>query len=219
MQRRRFGHGLAVAPTRPEHAEALAELQTIIFPTLSPAERFTAANYRKHVELFAAGQWCVIEEATDRVVGATTTIRLDFDLAHVDHTFAEIIAGGWLTTHQPAGRWLYGADIGTHPEFRGRGIARALYAIRHEVVRELGLAGQVTVGMPSGYGACKGDLTAEAYYAELLAGTRSDPTISAQMKIGFEPRGLLANYLDDPVCDGYGVVLVLPAARDVPFPA
>ncbi len=213
-----FGNGLVVVPTTAAHADALAELQITIFPTLSPAERFTAVNYRKHVELFPAGQWCVIEEATGRVIGATTTIRLDFDFAQVTHTFAEIIAGGWLTTHEPSGHWLYGADIGTHPEFRGRGIARALYAVRQQVVKKLGLAGQVTVGMPSGYGACKHDLTAEAYYAELLAGTRADPTISAQIKIGFEPRGLLANYLDDPVCDGYGVVLVLPASRDVAFP-
>ena len=215
---RRFGAGLVVVPTAPAHAETLAELQTIIFPTLSPAERFTAANYRKHVELFPDGQWCVIDEASGRIAGSTTTIRLDFDFAHVTHTFAEIIAGGWLTTHQPAGHWLYGADIGTHPEFRGRGVARALYAVRHEVVQRLGLDGQVTVGMPSGYGACKQDMTAEAYYAELLAGTRVDPTISAQIKIGFEPRGLLPDYLDDPVCDGHGVVLVLPASRVVAFP-
>jgi len=218
MMPTRFGDGLLVVPTAPPHAEALAALQVTIFPTLAPAERFTAANYRKHVELFADGQWCVIEEVTGRVVGATTTIRLDFDFAHVDHTFAEIIAGGWLTTHEPAGRWLYGADIGTHPEFRGRGIARALYATRHNVVRKLGLEGQVTVGMPSGYGAAKHESTAEAYYNEILAGTRRDPTISAQIKIGFEPRGLLANYLDDPVCDGYGVVLVLPASTGVAFP-
>src|SRR5690606_22754523 len=132
----------------------------------------------------------------------------DFDFAHVDHTFADVIQGGWLTSHQPAGRWLYGADVGTHPDFRKRGIARALYAARHEVVHRLGLAGQVTVGMPSGYGAVKHEVTAERYYAELVAGGRDDPTVSAQRKVGFELRGLIADYLDDPVCDGYGVVLV-----------
>lgn len=215
---RRFGNGLAVTQTRPEHADALAELQTIIFPTLAPAERFTAANYHKHVELFPEGQWVVLELATNRVVGATSTIRANLDIVSPGHTFAAVIQGGWLTSHDPRGRWLYGADIGTHPEFRGRGIARALYATRQWLVQQIELDGQLTVGMPSGYGACKRELTAEAYYAELLAGTRSDPTISAQLKIGFEPRGLIENYLDDPVCDNYGVVLVLPASRDIAFP-
>jgi GNAT superfamily N-acetyltransferase len=155
----------------------------------------------------------------DTVVGMTSTIRLDFDFEHTDHTFADVIQGGWLTSHQPRGRWLYGADIGTHPEFRRRGIARGLYAARHDTVRRLGLAGQVTVGMLRGYGEAKHEMTAERYYDLLLRGERIDPTISAQMKIGFEPRGLLPGYLNDPVCDNYGVLLVLDAGNEVPFEA
>lgn len=215
---RRFGDGLAVHRTRPEHAAGLEELQRIVFPTLAPEERFLAKHYEKHIELFPDGQFCVIEEATGRVVGMTSTIRMDFDFDHPDHTFADVIQGGWLTSHEPAGRWLYGADIGAHPEFRRRGIARALYAARHDVVQDLGLDGQLTVGMPSGYGAVKHEMTAESYYAELLSGERDDPTISAQRKIGFELRGLVAGYINDPVCDRYGIVLVLPATREVRFP-
>jgi GNAT superfamily N-acetyltransferase len=207
--------GLAVWRTGPEHAERLAELQQIVFPTLAPEQRFTAAHYRFHVQQFPEGQFCVIDG--ERVVGMTSTIRRDLDLAHAEHTFAEIIQGGWLTSHQPAGAWLYGADMGTHPAYRRRGIARALYAARHATVRALGLAGQLTVGMPSGYGAVKAQVSAARYYAEVVSGARVDPTVSAQMQIGFEPRGLIAGYIDDPVCDGYGVVLVLPAAREVPI--
>ncbi len=216
---RRFGIGLAVHHTAPEHADALAELQTIVFPTLAPEERFLAAHYRKHIELFPDGQFCVLDETSGRVVGMTSTIRMRFDFAHPDHTFADVIEGGWLTSHEPDGPWLYGADIGTHPEFRRRGIARALYAARQGTVRQLGLLGQLTVGMPSGYGAVKQHLSAETYYAELVAGTREDPTISAQRRIGFELRGLVPGYINDPVCDRYGVVLVLPADREVRFPS
>lgn len=215
---RRFGGGLAVVHTAPEHADALEELQNLVFPTLVPEERFRAPHYRKHIELFPEGQLCVVEEATGRVVGMTSTIRMDFDFAHPNHTFAEVIQGGWLTSHDPQGSWLYGADLGTHPDFRRRGIARALYAARHEVVRRLGLRGQLTVGMPSGYGALKHTMTADAYYAELVAGTRTDPTVSAQQAIGFQLRGLVPGYLNDPICDNYGVVLVLPADHEVSFP-
>lgn len=205
--------GLEVWRTDAAHAERLEELQRIVFPTLAPSQRFLAAHYRHHVAMFPDGQYVVLDG--ERVVGMTSTIRYDLDLA--DHTFDEIIQGGWLTAHRPEGRWLYGADVGTHPDYRRRGIARALYAARQDTVRRLGLDGQVTVGMLSGYGAVKGAMSAAAYYDELVAGQRRDPTISAQMQIGFEPRGLLAGYLDDPVCDGYGVVLVLPADRDVPI--
>ncbi|HEX5063533.1 MAG TPA: GNAT family N-acetyltransferase [Kofleriaceae bacterium] len=203
--------------TGPEHALQLEELQRIVFPTLADEQRFKAPHYRKHVELFPQGQLVVVDGA--RVVGMTSTIRYDFDFAHPDHTFADIIQGGWLTSHQPDGKWLYGADIGTHPEYRRRGVARALYATRQVLVRELGLSGQMTVGMPIGYGPLKQTMTAQAYYDELVAGRRDDPTISAQRKIGFELRGLIPGYIDDPACDHYGVVLVLPAAKEVSFPS
>lgn len=216
---RRFGRGLAVHRTAPEHADGLEELQRIVFPTLAPEERFVAAHYRKHVELFPEGQFCVVDEDSGRIVGMTSTIRMRFDFAHPDHTFADVIQGGWLTSHEPDGPWLYGADLGAHPDYRRRGIARALYAARHETVRALGLSGQLTVGMPSGYGALQQTMTAEQYYAELVAGTRVDPTISAQRAIGFQLRGLVPGYINDPVCARYGVVLVLPADREVRFPS
>ena len=214
---RRFGRGLAVCRTGPEHAAQLEELQRVVFPTLAPEERFRAPHYLRHIELFPEGQMCVVAD-DHRVVGMTSTIRMDLDLDHPAHTFADVIQGGWLTSHQPAGRWLYGADLGVHPDYRGRGIARALYAARHELVHRLELLGQLTVGMPSGYGAVKDTLTAEQYYAELAAGARRDPTISAQLRIGFSPRGLIPQYIQDPVCDGYGIVLVLPADREVRYP-
>jgi GNAT superfamily N-acetyltransferase len=214
---RRFG-ALVVCRTGPEHAAQLEELQRIVFPTLAPEQRFEIRHYLRHIELFPEGQFCVVDPEAARVVGMTSTIRLDFDFAHVDHTFAEVIQGGFLTSHQPDGRWLYGADMGAHPQYRQRGVARALYAARHETVRALGLAGQLTVGMPSGYGALKHTMTAEAYVAELTAGTRTDPTISAQLRIGFSIGPLIEGYIDDPVCDRYGVVLTLPAERDVKWP-
>jgi GNAT superfamily N-acetyltransferase len=217
---RRFGDGLVVCRTGREHVDQLAELQRIVFPTLAADERFEARHYLRHLELFADGQFCVVDSHRgDRVIGMTSTIRMDFDFDHPDHTFAEVIQGGWLTSHQPAGRWLYGADIGTHPDYRKRGVARALYAARQDTVHALGLNGQVTVGMPSGYGRVAGAMTGEAYYAELVAGTRTDPTISAQLRIGFTIRALVPGYINDPVCGGYGVVLALPADHEVRFPS
>jgi GNAT superfamily N-acetyltransferase len=211
--RKTLSNGLVVVNTQPEHAEQLEALQETVFPTLSPEERFRAPHYLKHIELFPEGQLVVL--SGDRVVGMTTTIRLNFDFEHTDHTFADVIQGGFLTSHEPYGTWLYGADIGTHPDFRRMGIARALYEARQEVVHRLGLAGQVTVGMMSGYGAVREEMTPEQYYEGLLAGKIQDPTVSAQVKMGFEIRGLLRGYLNDPVCDNCGILIVLDAAKRI----
>jgi 4-aminobutyrate aminotransferase / (S)-3-amino-2-methylpropionate transaminase / 5-aminovalerate transaminase len=210
---RKLADGLVIVHARPEFAGQLEQLQRTCFPTLAEDERFKSYHYLKHMELFDAGQFVALDG--DRVVGATTTLRLDFDFDHVDHTFGEIIQGGWLTSHQPSGAWLYGADISVLPEYRGRGIATALYAARQEVVWRLGLQGQVTAGMIPGYGAVKGHMTADDYYRGVRTGEIRDSTLTMQMNAGFEPRGLLANYLNDPVCDNYSVLLVLGTEKNV----
>ena len=206
--------GVVIASTGPEHAGPLAALQELCFPTLAPEQRFVAAHYRKHLELFPEGQFVALDG--DRVVGGTSTCRLHFDFNHVGHSFDDVIQGGWLTSHEPDGDWLYGADISVHPDHRGRGLARGLYAARQHTVRRLGLEGQVTAGMMRGYGAVKDRMSAEAYYRGLANGSINDATLSAQMKIGFELRGLLPHYVHDPVCDDYAVLIVLDASRDVP---
>ena len=205
--------GIVVVSTRAEHAAQLETLQEMCFQTLAPAERFKKEQYLKHIEIFPDGQFVALDG--DRVVGMTSSLRMEFDFEHTDHTFAEVVGGGWLTSHDPKGNWLYGADIGTHPDYRRRGIARGLYAARHDTVRRLRLQGQVTVGMLRGYGALKEQISADEYYESMIKGERTDPTVSAQMKVGFRPRGLIRGYLNDPACDGNGVLLVFEAARDV----
>jgi len=197
---------LSITNTLPRHAEPLEELQRIVFPTLTDEERLKAPHYLKHIELFPEGQFVALDG--QRVIGMTTTIRLDFDFEHIDQTFADIIAGGWCTTHEPDGPWLYGVDVGVQPDYRGRGIGKALYKARHDLAMRLALKGQVTVGMLSGFGQVKHLMTAQQYYEKLLAGEISDPTVSMQMKAGFQPRGLLPGYVNDPVCDNWGVLLV-----------
>jgi hypothetical protein len=59
-------------------------------------------------------------------------------------------------------------------------------------------------------------MSAEEYYAGLRSGTLNDPTLSAQFKIGFEPRRLMPDYVQDPVCGNYAVLIVLDASREVP---
>lgn len=210
---RKLADGLAITHSRPEFAVQLEDLQRICFPTLADDERFKSRHYVRHMELFGSGQFVALDG--DRVIGATTTLRLNFDFDHVCHTFADIIQGGWLTSHQPHGEWLYGADVSVHPSYRGRGLANALYAARQEVVWKLGLKGQVTAGMMPGYSGFKQQISVDEYYRRVIDGQLRDPTLSMQIHAGFEPRGLLANYLHDPVCDNYSVLLVLDSGKNV----
>lgn len=198
---------VTIRSMRIDDAPALEALQRVVFPRLAPAELITAPKYRRHVEVFPHGQF--VAEAAGRIVGATSSMRCALTVA--EHTYLEISDNLWIGTHDPAGPWLYGLDIGIDPAWRGAGIARLLYRARQDLVRRLGLLGQFTVGMLNGYEAVSDRMSLEVYYDAVVSGQMSDPTISVQMAIGFEPRGLVPDYLDDPTCGNAGVLLVLPA--------
>ena len=168
--------GLVIRHMQPGDAQQLEALQKTVFPTLADDELIRAVHYLRHMELFPEGQFVITDG--NRVIGMTTTMRTDFDFLHYHHTFKETIAGGWLSNHNPGGEWLYGLDMGLLPAYRGRGLARILYRARHEVARSLGLKGQLTVGMMSGYGAVANELSGEQYYQELINHQRKDPTLT-----------------------------------------
>jgi hypothetical protein len=206
--------GVTITSLRPEHAEPLGELQKIVFPTLDPEEIFRPEHYLKHIELFPEGQFVALFEG--KVIGSCSSIRYNFDFDHdLHHTFADMLQGGWLTSHQPDGEWMYGMDINTHPQYRRMGVARGFYYARQEYVRKAGLRGQVAGGMLSGFGAVKETVRVEEYFDQLLRGEIFDPTVSAQLRVGFRAHCLLPGYISDPVCDNYGVLIVLDASQDV----
>ena len=206
--------GIVITSTQPEHARQLERLQTIVFPTLAPELLFRAEHYLKHLEIFPDGQFVALHG--EQVVGATSTVRLPYDHGHHKHpSFAEIIQGGWLTSHQPNGDWLYGADVSVHPHSRRMGIARGLYRARQDLVHRLGLKGQIAGGMLSGYGAVKDKMTAIQYFEALLMDKIVDPTLSAQRRVGFLLKEQRAKYFGDPGGDNYGVLIMLPAGRQV----
>lgn len=195
--------GIAVQQMKAAHTAGLEALQRIVFPALAEDELIRAIHYLNHLKVFPEGQFVITDG--DEVIGMTSTMRSDFNDNH--HTFKETIAGGWLSNHNPVGNWLYGLDMGIHPAYRGKGLARSLYKARHSLVQSLNLKGQFTVGMMNGYGAVAGSISAEQYFKELITGLRTDPTLTPQMKIGFEPISLIPNYLNDPTCGGYGVLI------------
>ena len=210
---KKISNDLVVQHMLPDHVIQLEELQKIVFPTLADDELIKAKHYLKHLELFPEGQFVITDK--DKVIGMTSSMRSRFDFSDYHHTFKETIAGGWMTNHDPKGDWLYGLDIGIHPDYRGMGLARTLYRARHEVAKELGLKGQLTVGMMSGFGALSNEISVDEYFKELVLGKRFDPTISTQMKIGFEPIALIPDYVSDPVCGNYGVLIKLDINKKV----
>ncbi len=199
------GNGIVIVTTHAKHTVELEELQKIVFPTLAKDSLMRREHYLNHIHIFPDGQFVAIKD--NRVIGMTTSIRYHL-LIQDRHTFNDVFDQGYLNTHEPDGDWLYGMDIGTHPDYRGLGIAKFLYDAREETVRKLGLKGQYTYGMLSGYGALKEKMSAAEYYEKIVHHKVKDPTVSRQMKNGFKAYGLIPGYVEDPVCDGYCALLI-----------
>lgn len=190
----------------PEYARQEAELQKIVFPTLSEEELMTEAQYKKHIEIFPEGQMIVLDG--DRVIAATTTLMQNYHKGH--HTFLEISDNLWLGTHDPKAEWLYGLDVSVHPDYQGKGIGREIYNARQEVARAMGTKGQMTAGMPIGFDKVKDKMTIAEYCDKLIKGEIIDPTVTAQTKCGFILVEPLFDYLDDPRSGNCSVLMYWP---------
>ena len=196
-----------VTRSTPEMADRLAQIQRTCFPYLSEEELITAEQYSAHMKVFPEGQLAVI--GPDGIpVASSTDFRCHMDFNNYQHKFIEATGYNWLTTHKPDGEWLYGVDIGVLPDYRGYGLGRMLYDSRKQVIRDLNLRGHVAGGLLKGYGAIKHEMSAQEYLDRVTSGDIFDPTLSIQMKCGFNIVGLIDEYLEDSSCDNKAALIV-----------
>ena len=215
-----------IVEIEPRFADALAQLQRDCFPNLAGHELMTRENFLSHCRVFPEGGFVALaargndapllgnaepqvpQAGDDRVVGLGSGFFTDFDFDHPDHTFMEMIAGGDYTNHDPDGEWYYGGDISVHPAYRGQGIGRMLYEARKEVVRRHRKKGIVAGGALPGYRHHRERMSVSEYVEKVVAGELADPTLSFQLRNGFEVRGLLEGYIEDEFTGDWATLIV-----------
>lgn len=188
---------ITVRPYTLDDIPALHEVQRACFPPPYPAEQlWSREQLESHIAVFPAGALCA--EVNGLIVGSCTSLIIHFDPAHPDHTWDEVADGGFLRrSHQPNGNSLYGIDMAVIPEYRGRGVARAMYRARYELVAGLGLERFLAAGRMPGYAQFANDLTPEEYASRVIAGELTDPVITPQIRSGLRPLSVIHNYIPD----------------------
>ena len=189
-----------VVNLRPEHIPELVRLQRISFPTLTDREHLSEAKYHKHLELFPEGQFVALAYMNGDTIpiGSTSTFRTDFDFDHIQHTFLDAVAYGWLTRHNQNGHWLYGADLNVHPKYRGMRIGGRLYEARQALARRLNLRGEIAGALIPGYQQHADRLSIAQYVLRVHQARLHDPTLSMQLRNGFQVKGILYDHIADP---------------------
>ena len=179
-----------VRQARLEDVPALVKLTALVYP---PDWGHSAEMLRGQQAHFPRGQF--VAEYDGEIVGYCATFRVDEAPALAPHTWSEITGGGFASRHDPEGNWLYGMEMVVHPEQRGKRIGQRLYAARKDLCTELKLRGIVFGGRIPGLAkAIKRYGSAKVYVQAVLDGRRRDPTLSFQLRNGFEVIGVLPGF-------------------------
>jgi hypothetical protein len=74
---------IIIMPAQAEYAEQMEGLLRHVYeiPEDEVVTDLSAAAYRRHIEIFPEGQLIALEVETNRVVGTSSNMRLDFDPA------------------------------------------------------------------------------------------------------------------------------------------
>ncbi len=157
-------------------------------------EGYSREQLRGQLTHFPEGQ--LVAEFEGRVVGYCASLRISGARALKPHTWKSITGGGFGSTHDPDGDYLYGFEVCVDPELRGRKLGERLYSARRALCVELNLRGIVFGGrMPGLQRKLKQFGDAEAYAQAVADRQLRDPVITFQMRQGFELIGILPDYL------------------------
>lgn len=193
---------------RPEDVPEVRDLMARVYPAPhGPEAVWSAENLLRHIERFPEGQMVVA--AGERLVGTATSQRVPLAAALAPHTWSMITGRGSLSTHDPEGDALYGVNIAVDPAWQDRGIGRLMYRGRLELGRRLGCRAFVAGARIPGYHLVAQEMSPEAYVEAVVAGRIFDPTLSKQLRVGFQVRGVLRDYAPDPETLGHAALIVM----------
>lgn len=188
--------------------EGLIELQRESFPPPFPPELWwKKEQIAAHLETFPLG--AMVAESDGSMAGSATALIIKYD--GKPHTWEEASDNGYIRgSHQPKGDSLYGIDICVSPRFRGKGVAKALYDARKELVIRLGLKRFLAGARIPGYCNYASRMKAEDYVNMVVRGEVRDPVLTFMLKQGLYPVQIIEGYLEDAESCNTGVLAEWP---------
>ena len=182
---------LTVRNATPADIPAIISLSARAFPGMGV---YPPGMLKGHISNFPEGQF-VVEYEGD-LVGYAASFRIGGDLALKPHSWDEITGGGYASRHDPAGEWLYGMEVCVDPDRRRLRIGQRLYDARREYCESEYLKGVVFGGRMPGWGKRKKDYPDPFDYVQAVKDKKVvDPIVNFHLRMGFEPIGMLKNYM------------------------
>lgn len=170
-------------------------LQRACFPLPFPEELlWSSAHLERHHAVYPEGQFVAL--ADGQVIGSASSLRISEAIWHAHLTWDETLGGAFFENYDPVGTTLYGADISVHPNYRGKGVARALYEARFGLVRASGMVRYGTACRIPDF-AGSGQTDVDDYIAAVVRGESKDRTLSPLLRMGLRAIGSIRDYMQD----------------------
>jgi len=193
---------------RLEDIPALEACHRAIYQDYPQHELFSHRVYQFQLQAFPEGQF--LAESEGKVVGYASSIIVQLDDDNDPYSYSEITGAGTFKTHNPGGDTLYGADIGVHPDYRGRGIAGLLYEQRKKLMKRHNLRRMVAYGRIPGYREHAGLMTPEEYVQAVTEKKLSDSALNAHLKAGYQCKRVLIDFVRDYSSMNFATWLEMP---------
>ncbi|MEL6363206.1 MAG: GNAT family N-acetyltransferase [Pseudomonadota bacterium] len=187
-----------------DDAEAVAALSRRVY---GDEDDFSADQIRGQINAFPDGQF--VAEFEGAVVGYCGTFIINQEIAFAPHSWSEITGGGFAARHDPEGDVLYGMEVSVDPAYRRLRIGQRFYKVRRELCQSWELTGVVFGGRMPGFAKRAAEFPDPKDYLDAVVEKEiRDPVINFQMNQGFEPVGVMPNYLPtDKASDGYAALM------------
>jgi ribosomal protein S18 acetylase RimI-like enzyme len=187
---------IIIRKTIPPDIPKIVNLQKESFPYLaSYGNIWHPVELESHLKIFPEGQ-CVAD-LDGQIVGSASSLIVRLEPEYADHTSEQITGNGMMTTHDPSGDSLYGADISTHPKYRHEHIGKRLYDFRKETVIKFKLRRMISGGRLFNYCDYADKMSAIEYAKKVIAHELRDPVLSFELENGFSFIKVMPKYLND----------------------
>lgn len=208
-------HEYRIRLMQPADHAAIGEICRVVYPHDTP---YTTEELAEHHAVYPQGQFVAEHVPTAQPVGVHFTLRIRMADYHVDDAWDVLTAGGTFSDHDPAGPTLYGADVFVSPDHQHHGLAHALTDATRSLVVEENLWRMVGGSRLPGYSAVAGVMAADEYIREVVAGSRTDPVLSAHLKDGWRVVRPIHGYLQHDVESANWAALIQWVNPDRPPP-
>ena len=152
-----------------EDFDGLVEIQKESYPPPFPSDYWwNEEQLLNHITLFPEGALCAVID--DKIIGSMTSLIVNFNSKHPDHSWDEITDQGNIRNHNHSGNTLYIVDICVRPSYRQLGIGKWLMFSMYELVVQKGLDRLVGAGRMPGFNKVSHLYTADEYLQQVING-------------------------------------------------